>query len=54
MKIQELNASNTRYVAERHACGSALYFIRTRDGWLIDSAMSLKAALAWMTAHREG
>lgn len=49
MTIQALNAANTRYVAQRHACGSALYFITVKEtGWLIDSAMSLRAAIEWM------
>lgn len=52
MTIQQLNAQSTRYVAQRHACASALYFITVKEtGFLIDSAMSLKSAIAWMAAN---
>ena len=53
MTIQQLNASNSRYEAMRHACGSALYFISVKEtGWIIDSAMTLKNAIAWMEANK--
>lgn len=51
MTIQQLNQMTNEYTAERHACGSALYFIRSnRDGTIINSAMSLKWAIEWMRA----
>lgn len=52
MAIQQLNANSSRYIAQRHACGSALYFITVKEtGWIIDSAMSLKNAIEWMTVN---
>lgn len=49
MTIQQLNQMTNLYTAERHACSSHLYFIRSnRDGTIINSAMSLKWAIEWM------